>query len=240
MKREFTNKIRYVLDELIPPIIRDSRWFMWPFFVAAYGKLSVSEIMDFKSKAYQMTDDDYSQFYSSLGNSMSRRRITDLNSASIDFILNSARERRHELSSLLDVGVGNGYLLRKLSNEIAFERLAGVDAAPMLCPDDGFEFHQGLLPNLPFEDKEFDLVTCTHVIEHVIDVEASIRELVRVARKAIIVVVPRQKYYYYTLDEHLNFFPLIEPLAQRFAPHRVSSCLLDGDWAMLIDLCDGQ
>lgn len=72
MKREITNKIRFVLDEFVPPILRDSRWFMWPFFIAAYGRLSVAEIMDFKSKAYQMTDDEYSAFYSSLGNSMSR------------------------------------------------------------------------------------------------------------------------------------------------------------------------
>lgn len=238
MKREITNRIRFVLDELIPPILRDSRWFMWPFFVAAYGRFLVAEIMDFKARAYQMTDDEYSEFYSSLGNSMSRRRVTDLNGASVDLIINATRSRRPNLKTLLDVGSGNGYLLKKLSEEVAFDRIVGVDAAPMQNSGGRFEFFRGVLPRLPFGDKEFDLVTCTHVIEHVLDVEASVRELIRVARKTISIVVPRQRYYYYTLDEHLNFFPLIEPLVRQFHPHKVIWRLLEGDWVMVIDLLD--
>ena len=58
------------MDELVPPILRDSRWFMWPFFVMAYGTFSVRSFMDFKSKAYSMTDEEYKNFYASLGNSI--------------------------------------------------------------------------------------------------------------------------------------------------------------------------
>lgn len=240
MKREFTNKIRFVLDELIPPLIRDSRWFMWPFFVAAYGRFSVSTVMNFKAKAYQMTDEEYSNFYASLGNSVSRRRVTDLNDASIEFIVNNARARKNELNSVLDVGAGNGHLLKKILQEVPLKRLAGTDAVEVASDSSrDFEFKRGLLPNLPYGNKEFDLVTCTHVIEHVLDVDGSVDELIRVARKLIIVVVPRQRYYFYTLDEHLNFFPQIEPLAKKFAPHKVTTHLLDGDWALLVELTDG-
>lgn len=238
MKREITNRIRFVLDELVPPILRDNRWFMWPFFVAAYGRLSVAEIMEFKTRAYRMNDDEYSEFYSSLGNSMSRRRVTDMNSASIDYIIDAARSRHRDLKTFLDVGSGNGYLLKKLSEEVAFDRVVGVDAAAIQNVGNAFDLFRGVLPRLPFSNKEFDLVTCTHVLEHVLDVEASVRELIRVARKMILIVVPRQRYYYYTLDEHLNFFPTVEPLARQFLPHKATWHLLDGDWAMLIDLSE--
>lgn len=240
MKREWTNRIRFILDELIPPIIRDSRFFMWPFFVVAYGRLSVTEVMNFKSTAYKMTDSEYANFYSSLANSMSRRRITDLNTSCLEFILNSVRERQCDIDSALDVGAGNGFLLRNLVQVLKRTRIAGVDAVQLSSREDYFEFHKGLLPSLPFKDKEFDLLTCTHVIEHVPDIDASINELIRVARKFILVVVPRQRYYRYTIDEHLNFFPMIEPLARKFSPHKVTAHLLGGDWALLVELFPGE
>ncbi|MFM2048604.1 MAG: hypothetical protein RI955_1152, partial [Bacteroidota bacterium] len=36
MNRSLTNTIRFILDECIPPLIRDSRWFMYPFFYIWY------------------------------------------------------------------------------------------------------------------------------------------------------------------------------------------------------------
>ena len=36
LNRCFTNAIRLVLDELLLPILRDSRWFMYPFYRIAY------------------------------------------------------------------------------------------------------------------------------------------------------------------------------------------------------------
>lgn len=234
MKREWTNKIRFVLDELIPPIIRDSRWFMWPFFVAAYGKFSVDDLMDFKSRAYSMTEEEYAQFYGSLGNSMSRRRLTDLNAASITCLIDNMPGEPG--LSVLDVGAGNGYLLDQLSALNTWSRVAGVDVAPAERVRGRFEIYAGALPSLPFKDKEFDVVTCTHVMEHVLDAAASAKELVRIARKMVWVVVPRQRYYYYTLDEHLNFYPRIEPLMRLFAPFETTALLHDGDWVVTVNL----
>ena len=234
MKREWTNRIRFVLDECVPPIIRDSKWFMWPFFVAAYGRLSVKDFMNFKSRAYAMTKEEYAQFYGSLGNSMSRRRITDLNAASIEFLIDKIPNRSG--LSVLDVGSGNGFLLDQLRTLNTWARIAGVDVASTEKVQTGIEIYSGALPNLPFRDNEFDIVTCTHVMEHVLDVAASAKELIRVARKMILIVVPRQRYYYYTLDEHLNFYPRVEPLANHFAPFDVTASLQDGDWVLAIDL----
>ena len=38
------------MDELIPPIIRDSRWFMFPIYWFAYRGKLVKEAMEFKSR----------------------------------------------------------------------------------------------------------------------------------------------------------------------------------------------
>jgi len=234
MRREWTNKIRFILDEFVPPIIRDSKWFMWPFYVAAYGKFAVGEFMNFKSRAYSMSEEEYAQFYGSLGNSMSRRRVTDLNTASANYLIDNMPDESG--LSVLDVGAGNGYLLDQISAQNKWSRIAGVDVAPTGKAKLRFETYAGALPNLPFRDKEFDVVTCTHVIEHVLDAPASAKELIRVARRRIFVVVPRQRYYYYTLDEHLNFYPSVEPLKRLFEPFDTTSSLQGGDWVIMISL----
>lgn len=234
MKRELTTKIRYVIDELVPPAMRDSRWFMWPFFVLAYGTFSVKEFMDFKSKAYSMTEDEYRSFYSSLGNSISRRRTTDLNEASIRFISTNLPQKAG--MTLLDVGAGNGYLLTRLAESRRWHRIAGVDVVASKDGIGRFESHSGILPSLPFADGEFDVVTCTHVIEHLLDVEGSVKELLRITKERLFLVLPRQRYYYYTLDEHLNFYPQIDPLLRLFRGYSLNCTLQDGDWAFWIDV----
>jgi ubiquinone/menaquinone biosynthesis C-methylase UbiE len=234
MKRELTNKIRFVLDELIPPIIRDNRWFMWPFYVLAYGKLSVNDLMDFKSRVYSMTDSEYAKFYGSLGNSMSRRRLTDLNTSSIDYLLDKMPKEIG--GSALDVGAGNGYLLERIAAIKTWSRVAGVDVVPSEKRQGKFEVFTGARPNLPFKDKEFNVVTCTHVMEHLLDPAASAKELLRITQNVLFIVVPRQRYYYYTLDEHINFYPQIEPLIRLFEPYNITVSLQEGDWVLMIDL----
>ena len=75
-------------------------------------------------------------------------------------------------SSICDVGCGTGALLthvRKASREPIAE-MVGVD---MIGPDrpigNGITFVCGWVEDLPFADKSFDTVVCTHVIEHIRD-----------------------------------------------------------------------
>ena len=75
---------------------------------------------------------------------------------------------------------------------------------------------KGRIETLPFADKSFDVVTCSHTVEHLVNLERCISELVRVARKQIFIVTPKQRYFYYTLDEHVNFFPFKEKLTSGF------------------------
>ena len=66
MNRRLTNAIRFVMDEFFPPVIRDSRWFMYPFYYFAYRGKNIREVMDFKSKVYQFTPEEYASFYQGL------------------------------------------------------------------------------------------------------------------------------------------------------------------------------
>lgn len=86
MNRDLTNVIRYVMDEWIPPVVRDSRWFMYPFFWIAYRGRNIREVMQFKSRVYSFTPEDYDRFYNDL-DTISRNRVTDLNKPSLEFIL---------------------------------------------------------------------------------------------------------------------------------------------------------
>ncbi len=45
---------------------------------------------------------------------------------------------------------------------------------------------------LPFKDNAFDVVLCSETLEHVVDFNRAIEELIRVARKALIITVPHE------------------------------------------------
>lgn len=56
----------------------------------------------------------------------------------------------------------------------------------------------------PFEDKEFDYVIASHVIEHVEDVELFVHELMRVAHAGYLEFPTILYEYLYNFDVHLN------------------------------------
>ncbi|MHA6204595.1 class I SAM-dependent methyltransferase [Dyella soli] len=228
MNRSLTNAIRWMMDELVPAGIRDSRVFMWPFYCLAYKTLKPAKYMRFKSNVWTMGSDDYADFYRSL-NSVSRNRLTDNNHACVEQIVADSRDAK----SVLDVGCGLGYLLNRLREESRRAELTGVDLLNEV-PGSTFSYHQASADALPFPDNAFDVVLCTHVIEHVIDPTKVVRELLRVAREKVIIVTPRQRPFYYTLDEHINFFFYAEQLG-RLAPGLNSTTrALSGDWYMVI------
>ncbi|MBP7273302.1 MAG: class I SAM-dependent methyltransferase [Saprospiraceae bacterium] len=201
MNRTLTNAIRFVMDEMLPPIIRDSKWFMYPFFYIWFKGKNIKEIMEFKSNVYDMTPEQFSDFYKRR-DSLAKDRPTDLSEVSIKYML---ARLDTSAKTLMDVGCGNGYFLHKVALLQKFE-LIGCDIVNNVTYKE-IRYVEGNIEALPFPDKSVDIVTAHHTLEHVINLEQSIRELKRVARKQIIVVVPCQKYYYYTLDEHIRFFP---------------------------------
>lgn len=214
------------MDEFVPPVVRDSKWFMAPFFVLAYRKFDVAGIMDFKRRVWRMSDEDYDAFYSSL-DSVSRRRATDINDASLVRI---DEEVANGVSSLLDVGCGGGHLVRFLKARHPAIRFFATDVFPSHSGLTGVTYKRGHADKLPFDSGSIDVVTCCHVLEHLKDPQAAVRELKRVARHKLIIAVPRQRPYFYTLDEHIQFFQYAEQLTELVGLTDFSCELIDGDW----------
>ncbi|MBI3511123.1 MAG: class I SAM-dependent methyltransferase [Bacteroidetes bacterium] len=229
MNRNITNVIRYFMDEWIPPVIRDSRWFMYPFFYFAYRGRNIREVMNFKSRVHSFTPEDYDRFYNNL-NTISRNRVTDLNRQSVAFILKNIDP---SAQTLIDVGSGNGFLLKQIRAKYPQLQLTGFDIKDTDKNGDVYQYVKGNIEKMPFADKSFDVVTCCHTVEHLIELEQCMKELVRIARKQVFIVTPKQRYYYYTLDEHVNFFPFKEKLTSAIPLKNYSCENVKGDWVYL-------
>jgi len=228
MNRRVTNVIRFVMDELVPPFVRDSKIFMYPFYYFAYRGRNIREVMQFKSKVYSYTDKEYASFYNNL-NTISRNRATDLNQACIDFILNKIDP---SASNLIDIGCGSGYLLGKIGEKYPDVSLNGFDIKEP-NGDEQFNYVHGNIEQLPFEDNSFDTVVCCHTIEHLLKLDVCIAELKRITKKQLFIVTPCQRFFYYTLDEHVNFFPYEEKLTSVLPFENYECHKLQGDWAYL-------
>ncbi len=214
------------MDECLPPVIRDSRWFMYPFFLLAYRGRNIATHMDFKRLVHTMSAQEYADFYQSL-RSISRSRDTDLNTPCINAIREVLRQQGP--ARVLDAGCGKGFLAMLAASEFPGLEFVSVDIAVPALPLPGI-CTQASLEALPFVDGSFDLVICTHTLEHCLALDKVLHELRRVCRGELLVVVPRQRPFYYTLDEHVQFFPYQETLAQAVGLPVWQCELLRGDW----------
>lgn len=199
MNRETTNRIRFVIEDLLPPILRDSRLFLW-LAKRVWGD-HISHLANFRARATFLTAEEYADLYR---NHPRVHEGTDNSAACIDRI-NSLIEG----DSICDVGCGTGTLLTRIrASHPELKRLVGVDfVIDDAAAIEGVEYVAAKIEALPFQDGEFDTVICTHVIEHVLEYQKSIAELRRIARKRLIIVVPREREARYTFNPHFNFFP---------------------------------
>ena len=98
-----------------------------------------------------------------------------------------------DAGSLLDVGTGTGRVLRYFGARLPTLQLAGLEAVPAMVHE---AERQGVPPGvialgdgakIPFGDGSFDVVTSFGVLHHVAKPGRVIREMMRVARKAVFI-----------------------------------------------------
>ena len=102
--------------------------------------------------------------------------------------------------SLLDVGCGEGVLTHQWAQRLGDERrVVGIDLDdPALHAEwtkrtaPNLEYRVMKAENLPFADREFDAATAIEVLEHVPDAEHTVAEMARVAKRWLLVSVPRE------------------------------------------------
>ena len=110
-----------------------------------------------------------------------------------------ADERAHGSTRLLDVGCRDCILQTHLPATIAYE---GVDL---------FQNEQGTVVHvlnvergLPFPDRAFDVVTALDLLEHLDNFHGGLVELLRVARRRVIVALPNTSHLTFRLDYLLH------------------------------------
>ena len=219
--RESSLIINFVLNELLPPVMRDSKAVMWLAMKLAFGSRSRT-FFEFRDSLATMSDADYIKAYVET-ESCNLIRGSDLNQKCKEAI-------RQNISgdTVLDVGCGRGELLDLLSSFF----VVGCDISPRRS--DNHPIVQAFAESLPFADDSFDTVVCTHVLEHVRNLPAAMNELRRVASSRIIVVVPRERPYRFGFNLHVTFFPyeysLYATWGSGIDPERIEVENLGGDW----------
>lgn len=128
-----------------------------------------------------------------------------------------------ETKTLLDAGCGEGFVTHYLAQKDASLRITGVDLSPEAVAfaqqqfGESARFRTGSLYKLPFSDNSFDTVLCSEVLEHLDNTERAVAELKRVARRHVLITVPREPYFKWLNDlgrslgispdpGHLNFW----------------------------------
>src|SRR4030095_2404245 len=116
----------------------------------------------------------------------------------------------------LDIGAGNGLLLRLVRERFGFEQSAcdytddfiKYSAVPVECVNLDEQ-------RLPYPDSRFDLVTCVETIEHLENFRALLREIYRVVKPGGVVIVTtpnilnlRSRLRFLTFGFHSMFGPL--------------------------------
>jgi ubiquinone/menaquinone biosynthesis C-methylase UbiE len=100
---------------------------------------------------------------------------------------------------LLDVGCGTGFFLKHVASkgldtygvDISEE---GVKIAQVVSPDSKIKVGKG--EQLDFPNEYFDYVTCNGALEHFLDMEKGVKEMVRVANKDAVfcIIVPNRNF----------------------------------------------
>jgi SAM-dependent methyltransferase len=210
VQRETTNRIRFFLEELLPPMLHDSRLFRL-FAQAVWGRYLI-DLANFRARAATLSDREYEELYRAYP------KVYDATSNSAACLERISRDIVG--TTLCDVGCGTGYLLKQiLATHPEISTATGIDFAV----DDAASLQKitylaAKIEDMPLGDAEFDTVLCTHVIEHILDYRRAIEELRRITKRRLIIVVPREREALYTFNPHFNFFPYTHSFLRAMHP----------------------
>ncbi len=127
------------------------------------------------------------------GNPVVRRLMSGFGRAVNELLARAAPQ------SILDVGCGEGTLTHEWARQRPSTRVVGLDLpdrhlqlqwSSRRAPN--LEFVPGTAESLPFSANEFDLVAAIESLEHVTDPGAMLEQMSRVARRHLLVSVPRE------------------------------------------------
>ncbi len=229
LSRTASLRINDALDRWLPPAVRDSR-LVGRVVRRMYAPLPI-DITEIKDRAFYLSRADYSLFYQSLRSKVDQGE-TDLTPESLAGVLDAIAG-----DSVLDVACGLGHLATRLAERGHTVTAADVAVRAGRRGSSGkVRWCEVNVEELPFRSGAFDTVVSTHTLEHVQHLRETLDELRRVARRRVVIVVPRQRPYRVTFNPHVHFFPYeFSWLAWSGTdrPHRLE--LRGGDWLYVED-----
>lgn len=200
MNREKTNKIRLILEDFFPPIIRDSF-----LFNNIIKKITKNKTLDkLKSNILSITEKEYINLYKELNRV---HKNSDLSQICIDEILKNIKPNK-----ILDVGCGDGFLLKEINKKFKNVSLTGIEMKTSKklknnLSNENIKLIDAKIENLNKINQKYDTVICTHVLEHILDINLAYENLKKICKKRLIIVVPRERAFKHTFNAHVHFFP---------------------------------
>ena len=123
----------------------------------------------------------------------------EMESSTIDIFTkhSNVRNKKQKLK-LLDVGVGLGRLLEKLCSDHKNIDAYGMDISMsylQVAKSKGIDVCYSKIEDMPYCDEYFDVILCTDVLEHVIDLNFCVKKIMSVLKKGglLIIRVPHRE-----------------------------------------------
>ncbi len=212
MPRDIICYLRLIVDSL-PISLRNSRL----LFNLSKNLFKIpDELYNFREKYRSGLIKDLSIFYlKDTKNSLERvSKKTDINSYHLSLIKNLLKNSKSV--KVLDIGCGTGYLINHINEYFSSSKLVGIDfnapseeSTKCNSRNNQIQFIAGDIETslLNFSDNHFEIVLCTHVLEHLINPEDILFQLRRVVKDKLIIICPLEKEFKWGMNYHVNFFP---------------------------------
>ncbi len=124
-----------------------------------------------------------------------QRKLIDRFHAKVTHIVSALRP-----ATLLDAGCGEGFVADAFLKAMPEARITGFDVleesvklAQLRNPR--ATFSTGNIYNIGHEDSSFDVIYCCEVLEHLQEPDRALREMARVARRAVVMSVPHEPFF---------------------------------------------
>ncbi len=211
LPRDIVCILRLIIDAL-PKFIRNSKIL---FKLAKIIFKVPEELYSFRKRYNNGLIKELNTFYIETNNLTLERtsKNTDINSKHLSIIDNQIKNRKK--INILDVGCGTGFLLERISLNISSSKLVGIDFnAPIkksnqTINNNNISYISGDINNslIDIKDNSFDIVFCTHVLEHINNPQNLLSQLRRITKNQLIIICPLEKEHKWGMNYHVNFFP---------------------------------
>lgn len=188
--------------------------------------------MEFKEKVPEMNEQEINHYYELLADTFIKRD-TDNNEECVEYICKACQNRNYKI---LDAACGRGYVINKVQEASQSKDCYAVDIVIPNERNSNIQYVSASLTSLPFDDKSFDIVICTHALEHIKDNQKALQELRRVCKEKLLIVIPKQREYRYTFDLHIHFFPYLYSVKKYIDNPQAKIIEINKDW-MIVECC---